>query len=416
MNQADSDILSALILDNASYELTQDEDESEVVVLNTCTVKGATENKIIEQIKRLQLIGKKIVVAGCLTANKDKIRKFAPNASIIGTSSLQFICNAIDDAIAGRATEYLRNHPKDQLPKILQVPIMRIPINEGCISSCNFCQTKLARPFLSSYSPKTIVKWINKSVANGAREIQLTSMDTGAYGLDIKTNLIELLDLIINDDSSTKIDKEFFIRIGMLNPAHVKKMLPDIIRILKDKHFYKFIHIPVQTGSEKVCREMNRDHTVKDFIDIVDALRKSIPEIMISTDIIVGYPTETKKDFKETLNLLRKTNPDIINLSKFSARPGTKAKELKQLHNDEIKKRSTEATELVKKITEERKKRYVGKEYRVYIMEDDPDPKGRNINYQQVVVKNFKGELGDFVEVKIVDANHGSLFGEPLHK
>ncbi|MBU0533012.1 tRNA (N(6)-L-threonylcarbamoyladenosine(37)-C(2))-methylthiotransferase [Candidatus Micrarchaeota archaeon] len=406
LNQADSDILRALLKEK--YQIVDNEEESDVIILNTCTVKGATENKIFEYIKTLRKSNKKFVVAGCISANEKKIRRFAPLAPIITPSSLKSICDAVNDALLQNPSFYNVFQSKELLPKTFSSPIMRIPINDGCVSSCHYCQTKFARPFLHSYSPKTIVKWINKSVNNGAREIQLTSMDSGAYGLDLKTNLIKLLEAIISD---TKTDERFLVRLGMINPDHAKRMLPDIISKLKHGRFYKFLHIPVQTGSEKVCKEMNRDHTIKDFIDIVKVLRLNIPEVSIATDIIVGYPTETEEDFQQTLNLLKEIEPDTTNVSKFSPRPGTKAKELTQLHNDEIKRRSKETSELVRKISEKRRKMYIGKEYEVLITEKSPDFKGRNINYQQVVVRNFKGKLGDFVTVKIADANHGSLFG-----
>jgi MiaB-like tRNA modifying enzyme len=406
LNQADSDILRALIAEE--HLLVENESDADVVVINTCTVKGATENKTLSRIGSIE---KKLVVTGCMTVNLDRIRRSAPNAPVVGTASLSSINLAIDDALHGRATAYTRNESKDPLPKILTAPIMRIPINDGCVSACTFCQTKIARPFLRSYSPKTVVKWINRSVKNGAREIQLTSMDSGAYGRDIRTNLVELLESI-SDDDSQHAEHGYLVRLGMINPDHAKAMLNDLIRLMKGPKFYKFLHVPVQAGSEKVCAEMNRDHSVRDFEDIVKSIRSEIPEAMISTDIITGYPTETEDDYQQTLELLRKTKPDITNVSKFSPRPGTKAKELKQLPSEAVKRRSTETASLVKSINAGNRRALIGKRYRVLVTENQPDFKGRNINYQQVVLKDFRGSLGDFVQVKITDANHGSLFGE----
>lgn len=414
LNQADSDILRALLI-QGGHQLVDNEAESDVVILNTCTVKGATDNRITERIRRLRRAGKPFVIAGCMTANGAKLRKIAPLAPIVGTSSLKNIHPAVLAALDGRPEVFKSYESKDALPKLLTIPIARIPINDGCVSSCNFCQTKLARPFLRSYSPKTVVKWVDAAVAQGAKEIQLTSMDSGAYGLDIKTNLVVLLNSIANDDSSTKQDSEFFIRLGMINPDHAKRMLPDLIRLLKHDRFYRFIHIPVQSGSEKVCKDMNRAHSVKDFVDIVEAIRKELPDATIATDIIVGYPTETEDDFEQTKALLINTKPDITNISRFSPRPGTRAKELKQLPVAEVKRRSGEIAVLVKKIGEERRRRFIGREFRVLITEKQKDFTGRNINYAQVVVKGFRGKPGDFILVRITDANHGSLFGQLIH-
>lgn len=407
LNQADSDILRALI--SQEHQLVDEESQADVVILNTCTVKGATENKTLS---RISSIGKRLVVTGCMSVNSDKIRRFAPLAPIVGTSSLSSINQAIGDALAGRAGSYLSNESKDALPKTLTAPIMRIPINDGCLSACAFCQTKLARPYLRSYSPKTIVRWINHGVERGAREIQLTSMDSGAYGRDIRTDLVSLLEAISGDDSRHSTGKEYLVRLGMINPEHAESMLKDLIRLMKGPRFYKFLHIPVQSGSEKVCREMNRDHTVEDFERIAEAVRSQIPEAVIATDIIVGYPTETDDDFQQTLELLRRIRPDITNVSKFSPRPGTKAKTLKQLPSGLVKGRSTETAALVRSISAANRRALIGKSYRVLITEDQPDFKGRNINYQQVVLKGFRGGLGDFADARITDANHGSLFGE----
>jgi tRNA A37 methylthiotransferase MiaB len=239
-------------------------------------------------------------------------------------------------------------------------------------------------------------------------------MDSGAYGIDLRTNLVSLMEAIARDDSDERPSREFLVRLGMINPDHAKRMLPGILGALAQPRFYKFLHVPVQTGSEKVCREMNRDHSVSDFTEIAAAVREKMPDATIATDIIVGYPTETEDDFRATLRLLQDTKPETINLSKFSPRPGTKAKEMKQLPGPEIKRRSEEAAALIRKIGEARRKRFAGRACRVLITEKDRDFKGRDINYNQVVVKGFRGKLGDFADVVITDANHGSLFAKPL--
>jgi tRNA A37 methylthiotransferase MiaB len=198
----------------------------------------------------------------------------------------------------------------------------------------------------------------------------------------------------------------------MANPDHVARMKKEIIGGLKGRRFYKFLHVPVQSGSEKVCKEMNRDHSVKDFVEIVRDFRAEIPEMVIATDIIVGYPTETEEDFEETLRVLNETKADIVNVSKFSPRPGTKAALLKPLGNIEVKRRSTITSALVKKLAAENNRKLVGKTYEVLVTEKQRDYTGRNVDYRQVVVKGFKGKLGDKVNVKINDSNYGCLIGE----
>ncbi len=430
LNQSDSDVIKKT-LEKAGHQIVPSESFSDVVVLNTCTVKGATENKIIERIKSLNK-KKPLVIAGCLSVNEKLLKKIAPNSPIVGTSSISSISDAIEDALQGQGKIYKSREDKTNLDRSFSGPIIRIPICEGCTSNCYFCQTKLARPFLFSYAPKTIIRWIEDGLKQGAREVQLTAMDSGVYGLeisktstsfrtehrsnglDLKIGLVELLHYIC------EIDGKFFVRLGMINPYHAKRLGNFLADALMNDKMYKFLHLPVQTGSERVCKEMNRQHNVNDFIQVVEAMRKRIPEITIATDIIVGYPTEREKDFEETLQLVRRIKPDIVNISKFSPRDGTVAKNMKQLPTQVLAKRSRELTKLVKETSAKKNLELIGKTFEVIITEKQQKHylknmvesfTGRTRFYKQVVIRNFKGKLGDLVKVKIEDANHGSLFG-----
>jgi MiaB/RimO family radical SAM methylthiotransferase len=231
-------------------------------------------------------------------------------------------------------------------------------------------------------------------------------MDSGAYGMDIGTSLPALLKELL------AIDGKFKIRLGMINPQHLNRFGDELLQLMKSDKFYKFIHIPVQSGSEKVCKAMNRPHTVADFKKWVKTYRKALPDISISTDIIVGYPTETEADFRQTLKLLRETMLDVVNLSKFTSRPGTKAAALKQLPTEVIKKRSGITAALLKKLTDAKNKKYIGKTIEVLMLEKGKEKsmKGRSNNYKQVVLMQ-QIPLGKIVKARIKSVNHGSLFG-----
>ncbi len=406
LNLADSDIILGE-LDKGGHTLVLELNKSDVVIINTCTVKSTTENKISNLISRIVKLGKPLIISGCMTANEKLLREIAPNAVIVFTGALFSINKAVDEAIKGNPVAFRDFESKDNLNRVFTAPILRIPICEGCVNNCAFCHTKLARPKLRSYGPKTIVRWIEEGVSLGAKEVQLTAMDSGVYGMDCNSSLPELMRRI------NEIDGGFLCRLGMINPQHVKRFGNELIDVIKLPKFYKFLHIPVQTGSEKVCKEMNRGHTVADFAGIVQSYRNSIPEISIATDIIVGYPTETKEDFEKTLEFIEKSDLDMINLSKFSARPDTKAKELKVLKTQEVKRRSMLAMESIKRALAKRNETFVGKGYEILITEKSNQKhfKGKNINYKEVVVKNFKGKLGDLVNVEIVSSNSWALFG-----
>jgi len=172
---------------------------------------------------------------------------------------------------------------------------------------------------------------MEEGIAKGAVEVQLTSMDSGAYGIDLKTNLAELLKQIL------AMKENFKLRLGMINPNHAKRLKVAIADAMEDKRIYKFIHIPVQSGSEKICKAMNRDHTVNDFVELVNYFRTRFPDVLIATDIIVGYPGESEEDFQATCQLLQTTRPTLVNISKFSPRARTKAQKMKQLPTQKLR-------------------------------------------------------------------------------
>ena len=167
---------------------------------------------------------------------------------------------------------------------------------------------------------------------------------------------------------------------------------------------YKFIHLPVQSGSDGILRKMRRNYTVKDFEKIIHSFRKTIPNITISTDIIVGFPGENGKDFKKTLDLIKRIKPDIVNISKFGARPGTEASGMKQIDNRTAKSRSKKLSSLVKKIGLEKNREWKGEECLVLVNEKGKEKNqfiGRNEHYKPVVINTRSDMTGKFLKVKI---------------
>lgn len=407
LNHADTDIMRG-ILEGAGYSFSPDERDASIVILNTCSVKEATENKIISRMKRLKDGGKRLVVAGCLGINEKRVREADPGAAILLPAAVSEIVRAVECARRGEAAVIGKGKEKGALPRAYTAPIMRVAVQEGCVGNCHFCHTKLARPELRSLRVKEVRRIVETAVAKGAREVQVTGQDTGAYGMDIGSSLPEML------REALSVEGDFMVRLGMINPSHAKRLLPELLKLLESRKLYTFLHLPVQTGSEKVRREMNRAHTIADFEEVVRAVRGRFPDASISTDIIVGYPTETRGDFGESAELLGRIGPDVVNLSKFSSRRGTKASRMKKLPTQEVKARSSEMSREINRLTRERNSRYVGRVEDVLITEMQKTPTGRMGNYKQVCVEGGDELLGKWVRVKIVDCNHGSLFGELL--
>ena len=279
--------------------------------------------------------------------------------------------------------------------------IAKIPISEGCASNCSFCATKLARGPLNSFSEKLILRVIEMSVANGAREIDLTSQDVGSYGLDKRTDIAELA------MKASQIPGDFRIRIGMLNPEHLHRYFDSLLDAYRSEKVYKFIHLPMQSGSNVVLKDMDRKYTVEEVGGYIKELRRRVKGIGIWTDLIVGYPTETKDDFKESVGWLERTRPLVTNVSKFSVRSCTKASILKQIKSEEIKRRSLEMASLARQIQEKDMNLLLGKKETVLITGRNARSfEGRDACYRAIAVSGRDLEVGSFVNAKIT----GSCF------
>lgn len=406
---ADSEMISGLIL-NGGHTLAKNISDSDLNLIVTCSVKDATANKMVNRIKKLK--SKPLIIAGCLPkAEKSTVEKFGPHASLLGPNSIGKTLDVISSTLKGKKRIELEDSDvaKVGLPKVRLNPVVGIvEIASGCMSECTFCQTKLSKGDLRSYRIGDIVRQVKYDVDNGCKEIWLSSTDNGCYGFDIGTDLPRLISAI------GEIERDFMIRIGMMNPMYMPRIRDGLLRSFENTGVFKFLHIPVQCGSNRILKEMKRGHTAQVFRDTSDKFRKKFGKFTISTDIIVGFPSESDEDFEETVDLIKETRPDVINLSRYSARPGTKAAKMTQLDVSEIKRRSKIVYELAKNIANERNAEWVG--WRGEVLFDESSDgiiKGRNFAYKPVVVgENVK--LGQKIKVEIIKATPYGLYGKTL--
>ncbi|MCD6547238.1 MAG: tRNA (N(6)-L-threonylcarbamoyladenosine(37)-C(2))-methylthiotransferase [Nanoarchaeota archaeon] len=352
-NQADELVMRSILKND--FEFTKNIEDSHIIIMLTCGVKGSTENKIIQRIKHIRKTypNKKVILAGCLTKIiPKKLQKMFPDYSLIGPDQVSDILKIVKKVAKGERVIDIRTYSSDtslSSKRVCIVPTVvkeaqPIAIASGCLNACAYCATKIAKGNLKSLPIECVVRSVKYAVEHGAKKILLTATDCGAYGKDIGTNIVELLKEVV------KIPGDFKIRVGMMNPQYVKEFVDDLIEVYKNPKIIKFLHIPVQSGSNKVLKDMRRGYTVEEFKGIVKRFRKEIPDIRISTDIICGYPTETKEDFRKTIKLIKEIKPEVLNISKFYPREGTYAKTLKQLPTKEIKERSRKLTEFYKKL------------------------------------------------------------------
>lgn len=404
---ADAEMISGLII-NGGHTLASSTRESDLNLIVTCSVKDATANKMVNRIKRLR--SKPLVVAGCLAKAEPKtVQRFSSTASLMGPNSLGKTLQVIESTLLGRKQVELADsdQTKTGLPKVRLNPVVGIvEIASGCMSECTFCQTKLAKGDLTSYRIGDIVRQVRTEVDDGCKEIWLTSTDNGCYGLDIGTTLPELVSKV------AEIPADFAIRVGMMNPMYMPRIKDELVKSFESSKVYKFLHIPVQSGSDKVLNEMKRGHTAGTFRDVVKRFRSKFERFTVSTDVIVGFPTENQEDFEKTLELLRETKPDVVNLSRYSQRPGTKAADMVQIEVSEVKKRSKAAFELINRIALQNNKEWIGWKGEVLFNEQTEGKiRGRNYAYKSVFVDEPVC-LGDKKYVEITGATSHGLQGQ----
>ena len=407
-NFADTEQMAGL-LKQAQFEPVETVEEADIIIFNTCTVKGPTETAFYHKLEEItrEHPYKIIVVAGCIAqSDAEKLKKY----SLVGTKQIHNIVEVVEEALNDNIVKRLETGemPPLNLPLIRKNPVVEIiPISRGCLGACSFCKTKSARGNLQSYPIEEIVSRARKAVNEGIKEIWLTSQDTGCYGYDLKTNLADLLKELV------KIQGEFRIRVGMMNPDYLTEMQDELMELFKHQKIFKFLHLPVQSGNDEVLKNMNRNYTVKEFKKQIEAFRKIIPDINIMTDIIVGFPGETEDQYWDTLTLVRELSPDSVNISKFWARPKTKAAEMEQLPWEVIKHRSKVLTDIFHNISQLQNEKWADWTGSVLIDEKGGNNQwiGRNDFYKQVILDgNFS--LGERLNVKIVKSGIFDLKGD----
>lgn len=386
-------------------------------VLNVCTVKGnASAIKLLKQARDAAPEAA-IYITGC--APKDLREEVAKiDAQVIFTS--------LTELAKGSA-------PLNTVSTIIKPSVLReaplvgiVNIEEGCLDACAYCSTRLVKGRLHSFPAVSIVEQVKQLVSDGCREIQLTGQDCGCYGFDFSTdssmtgsprNLAELVQKIL-----VEVPGDYRMRLGMGNPRHMMQYSEALMECFQDERVYKFIHLPVQSGSERVLQAMNRKHTAKDYVHLAEEFNKRFPLFTLSTDLIVGFPGETDQDFADTLQVLRETSPTVCNITRFVSRPNTPASRMANVVPDETKhKRSAELAAAFQQIAAENNSRWIGQKELVSI-EKAGYRKGtliaRNDAYRPVAIAepaiSAQYRPGERLRVKITAAEPFALIGQPI--
>jgi len=404
-NLADGEVLAGCLAE-AGYELVDSSLDADVVIYNTCAVKGPTEDRMIEVLRRVPK-GKRLIVAGCLPLiNFERLSREVRFDGVVGPAFGKGIVDVVERVLSGEKVVVLKgalaSKPSLSLPRMPVNPVVSIiPVNYGCLGSCAYCCVVFARGRLRSYDISEVVDRVKRDLALGVKEFWITSQDVACYGRDLDTNVAELLKAIC------AIEGDFRVRVGMMTPNMVIDILNDLIEAFKGDKVFKFLHVPVQSGDDQILQRMRRFYSVQDFKEIVGAFRRHVPEITIATDVICGFPGESEDAFKRTLRLIEEVKPDIVNVSKFFARPRTAAAKMESdfVPLEEVKRRSTLVANLARKVALERNKRWVGWAGEILVDEVGKVSGswvGRNFAYKPVVVKDGGADmLGKTLRVKV---------------
>jgi MiaB-like tRNA modifying enzyme len=398
-NQGDSSIIKGL-LNEKGYTICDDIKEADYILINTCIVVDTTQQRMLHRLRAFKKEQKPVIVVGCMASVfPHVIKAVLPEASFITPAHIHHVL----DVIEGNTNDFCLKE-KVHVPRTIETKV-NFPISDGCIYNCSYCITKKARGNLISYSSKGIVDDIKLAVKNGCKEVRLTSQDTASYGRSTHESLPSLISKICS------IKGEFRIRVGMMHPLSACTIFDELMDSYDDKKVYAFLHLPLQSASDDILRRMRRGYLAEDFLLLVKQFRKRYPEGVFATDVIVAFPGEKEEDFQLTCNFIREIQPEIVNITRFSPRPFTDAKKMmNRIHTQLAKERSRKMAALTAEISLKRNKRCIGQRYNVFITNKQREwVAGKTKNYQSVFLTS--GDIGDTINVKIIDAKTTHLFG-----
>ncbi len=390
LNKSESGLFVNKLL-NEGNELVDSPEDSDLCVIGTCVVVKKTEEKMYSRIQELSKYSK-VKVIGCLaTVNGGMLN--GENIEVIDSKSFRSFYTGNLDGIEIKE------------PSIFD----GIPINQGCTGSCNFCISHIARGKLISRSPEKIRNQIVMQLKRGLKEVRISSLDTAAYGRDINLKLPDLIKqiLLLKDD--------FALRVGMMEPKNTFDIVDDLMRCYRDARVFKFMHLPVQSGDDRILEAMNREYDVNTFIDIVGKFRSTYEDSTLSTDIISGYHGDDEESHEKTMKLIERSRPDIINITRFSPRPYTPDYLTKPPASNLVKRWTREYSDLHKKILSENLEKNLGRIESILITENGKDDTmvGRDQAYRPVVLKSYL-PLYSRVDVEIVGLGSTYLIGRKV--
>ncbi|WP_417885011.1 tRNA (N6-isopentenyl adenosine(37)-C2)-methylthiotransferase MiaB [Zunongwangia sp.] len=441
MNFSDSEIVAS-ILTKEGYNTTQNLEEADLVLVNTCSIREKAEQTVRKRLEKYNAVKRinpnmKVGVLGCMAERlKDKFLEEEKIVDlVVGPDAYKDLPNLINEVNEGRDAVNVILSKEETYGDVSPVRLQSngvsafVSITRGCDNMCTFCVVPFTRGRERSRDPQSIIEEVNDLAEKGYKEITLLGQNVDSYlwyggGLkkDFKnatamqkataTNFATLLKLVAESQPKMRI------RFSTSNP---QDMTLDVIEVMAaHQNICNYIHLPVQSGSDRMLQKMNRLHTREEYFALIDNIKKLIPECGISHDIITGFPTETEEDHQDTLSLMEYVKYDFGFMFAYSERPGTMA--ARKFEDDvphEVKKRRlSEIVSLQQKHSKYNTEQYLGKTVEVLIEKESKKSaahwSGRNSQNTVVVFDKDCYKIGDFVNVKVNDCTSATLIGEPI--
>lgn len=426
MNVADSEVVAS-VMQMAGYEMTENIEDADAILVNTCSVRDNAEQKIYGRLQYFHSLRKKkkdliVGVLGCMAERvKEKLLEEHNVNLVVGPDSYMDLPNLIGAAERGEKAINVelstQETYKDVLP--LKLPGLHISgfvsIMRGCNNFCTYCIVPYTRGRERSRDVDSILNEIRDMREKGFREVTLLGQNVNSYSFEkdgVTVNFPMLLEKVANEAPNMRIR---FVT------SHPKDMSDETLRVIAaHNNICKYIHLPAQSGSSKILKVMNRKYTREWYLDRIAAIRRIVPDCAISTDLFCGFHSETEEDYQETLSLMREVGYDSAYLFKYSERPGTyAAKHLEDDVPEDVKVRRLQGMiDLQNKLSEESNKRDIGKTFEVLVEGFSKRSReqlfGRTSQNKVVIFDKGDYKVGQFVNVRVTGATSATLFGEPI--
>lgn len=406
------------------YTFTEDEHEADLIILNTCAVRESAEDRvfgIVGSMKKLKELNPSLIIgiAGCMTAQEhiaEKIKRSYPQVDIVlGTSAINALPKLLLEALHGARFSADIAEYDDFSEAVEQVRDSSfkasVPIMFGCNNFCTYCIVPYVRGRERSRRPEDIIEEVRGLAESGYKEIMLLGQNVNSYGKDLKDGM-SFPQLLRELD---KIDGDFIIRFMSSHPKDASRELIDTI--FDCDKVAKHLHLPVQSGSSDVLKRMNRHYDIEKYLGIVDYIYSRDPDFSLTTDLIVGFPDESREEFEATLDIIKRVRYDNIYSFIYSKRSGTKAAEMPDSTSDEEKGlRMRELLSVQRDISSEHYKRFIGRTMRVLV--DDTAKKKQGWltgKSSEFIIVEFEGDsslIGQFADVEITGAMNWAVTGK----